>query len=190
MNQVLNVLIPMMIGVFIVGGAAYIYGVNTGEKLERAKGKHYAQLKIDELQGQANAWHLVFGALEQYTPGWLKLADTAQGAACDAIRLLAQHAPWRAAVKGEIGFLLDPEKAEVTEEQTVMSKFQVAGIKDPRLLGIQWRRVIRDRNAYIGEHSEEAQICMYCTHPFLDTGWECTACNYDNKPHYYLEKIG
>lgn len=33
----------------------------------------------------------------------------------------------------------------------------------------------------------DAEYCLQCGSKFLDTGWECTDCGYDNRPWYYPE---
>lgn len=42
---------------------------------------------------------------------------------------------------------------------------------------------------YMGNIDHEQERCLRCGSPFLDTGWECTDCGYDNRPHYYVEKM-
>ena len=37
---------------------------------------------------------------------------------------------------------------------------------------------------HIGGVDQDAQRCLRCGSPHLDTGWECTDCDYDNLPHY------
>lgn len=48
---------------------------------------------------------------------------------------------------------------------------------------------------HIGWVDQELERCLRCGSPHLDTGWECTECDYDNMPHYYkpdaaLSRIG
>ncbi len=37
---------------------------------------------------------------------------------------------------------------------------------------------------HIGGVDPEAERCLRCGSPHLDTGWECNDCGYDNLPHY------
>jgi ribosomal protein S27AE len=37
---------------------------------------------------------------------------------------------------------------------------------------------------HIGGVDSDNQRCMRCASMFLDTGWECTDCGYDNMPHF------
>lgn len=37
---------------------------------------------------------------------------------------------------------------------------------------------------YIGGVDPEQERCLRCGSFFLDTGWECNDCGYDNMPHY------
>lgn len=37
---------------------------------------------------------------------------------------------------------------------------------------------------HIGGVDSDDQRCIRCGSMFLDTGWECTDCGYDNLPHY------
>lgn len=41
---------------------------------------------------------------------------------------------------------------------------------------------------YIGGVDSEEERCLRCGSMFLDTGWECTDCGYDNLPHYSTPK--
>lgn len=41
---------------------------------------------------------------------------------------------------------------------------------------------------YMGGIDPEREICLRCGSIFLDTGWECTDCGYDNLPHYAKPK--
>jgi ribosomal protein L37E len=43
---------------------------------------------------------------------------------------------------------------------------------------------------HIGGVDEEQERCLRCGSPHLDTGWECTECGYDNRPHYYQAHTG
>ena len=38
---------------------------------------------------------------------------------------------------------------------------------------------------HIGGVDQDDERCLRCGSPFLDTGWECTECGYDNRDHYY-----
>lgn len=40
---------------------------------------------------------------------------------------------------------------------------------------------------HIGGVEQDDERCLRCGSAFLDTGWECTDCGYDNRPHYYSE---
>ncbi len=42
---------------------------------------------------------------------------------------------------------------------------------------------------YIGGVDEEQERCLRCASPHLDTGWECTECGYDNRPHFCPPEI-
>lgn len=42
---------------------------------------------------------------------------------------------------------------------------------------------------YIGGVDEEDQRCLRCGSKFLDTGWECNDCGYDNIEHYCPPEI-
>lgn len=42
-----------------------------------------------------------------------------------------------------------------------------------------------DGKLYIGGVESDDERCLRCGSMFLDTGWECTDCGYDNLPHYY-----
>lgn len=37
---------------------------------------------------------------------------------------------------------------------------------------------------HIGGVDSDDERCLRCGSMFLDTGWECTDCGYDNLPHY------
>lgn len=37
---------------------------------------------------------------------------------------------------------------------------------------------------HIGGVEPDDERCLRCGGMFLDTGWECTDCGYDNMPHY------
>ena len=37
---------------------------------------------------------------------------------------------------------------------------------------------------HIGGVDPEAERCLRCGSPYLDTGWERNDCGYDNMPHY------
>lgn len=37
---------------------------------------------------------------------------------------------------------------------------------------------------YLGEVDPDEQCCLRCGSRSLDTGWECTVCDYDSMPHY------
>ena len=37
---------------------------------------------------------------------------------------------------------------------------------------------------YIGGVDPDKERCLRCGSWFLDTGWECNDCGYDNMPHY------
>ena len=41
-----------------------------------------------------------------------------------------------------------------------------------------------DDKLHIGGVDPEAERCLRCGSPHLDTGWECNDCGYDNMPHY------
>lgn len=41
---------------------------------------------------------------------------------------------------------------------------------------------------YIGSDDPDKERCLRCGSMFLDTGWECTECGYDNMPHYSQPK--
>lgn len=45
-----------------------------------------------------------------------------------------------------------------------------------------------DEKLYIGGVDHEAERCLRCGSPHLDTGWECTECGYDNMDHYRTPK--
>lgn len=38
---------------------------------------------------------------------------------------------------------------------------------------------------HIGGVDQDDERCLRCGSHALDTGWECTECDYDNRPHYY-----
>lgn len=37
---------------------------------------------------------------------------------------------------------------------------------------------------HIGGVDPDSERCLRCGSMFLDTGWECNDCGYDNLPHY------
>lgn len=41
---------------------------------------------------------------------------------------------------------------------------------------------------FIGGVDPDHERCLRCGSQFLDTGWECTDCGYDNLPHYSQPK--
>jgi ribosomal protein L37E len=41
-----------------------------------------------------------------------------------------------------------------------------------------------EEKLYISGVDPEQERCLRCGSMFLDTGWECTDCGYDNLPHY------
>jgi len=41
---------------------------------------------------------------------------------------------------------------------------------------------------HIGGVEQDDERCLRCGSPHLDTGWECTDCDYDNQPHYCERK--
>ncbi len=43
---------------------------------------------------------------------------------------------------------------------------------------------------HIGGVDQDDERCLRCGSPFLDTGWECNDCGYDNMPHYYEPALG
>jgi hypothetical protein len=42
---------------------------------------------------------------------------------------------------------------------------------------------------YIGGVEQDQERCLRCGSMFLDTGWECTDCDYDNREHYCPPEI-
>lgn len=42
---------------------------------------------------------------------------------------------------------------------------------------------------YIGGVDQDHERCLRCGSQFLDTGWECTDCGYDNIVHYCPPEI-
>jgi hypothetical protein len=42
---------------------------------------------------------------------------------------------------------------------------------------------------YIGGVDQDDQRCLRCGSWYLDTGWECNDCGYDNMPHYCPPEI-
>lgn len=42
---------------------------------------------------------------------------------------------------------------------------------------------------YIGGVEQEQERCLRCGSWFLDTGWECNDCGYDNMPHYCEQPV-
>lgn len=45
-----------------------------------------------------------------------------------------------------------------------------------------------EQKLYIGGVEQDDQRCLRCGSWYLDTGWECNDCGYDNRPHYYQPK--
>jgi ribosomal protein L37E len=43
---------------------------------------------------------------------------------------------------------------------------------------------VMEEKLYISGVDPEQERCLRCGSMFLDTGWECTDCGYDNLPHY------
>lgn len=41
-----------------------------------------------------------------------------------------------------------------------------------------------NQKIHIGGVNPEKQRCLRCGAWYLDTGWECNDCGYDNMPHY------
>lgn len=42
----------------------------------------------------------------------------------------------------------------------------------------------RAEKLHIGGVEQDDERCLRCGSMFLDTGWECNDCSYDNMPHY------
>ena len=46
-----------------------------------------------------------------------------------------------------------------------------------------------EQKPYIGGVDSDDERCLRCGSMFLDTGWECTDCGYDNYEHYCPPEI-